>query len=613
MDSKGKTWINFQSENQKFYQDVKNINFIEVAVQEFGYEVLKDKSYHKNTGNLSPITTAKGTFYHVALAKTTYEGKQRSTQDIVLVQRNTGGDYWYRNPNDPSRDSGDLLNFFKNRSLNKTFPEICNHLRQYMGQSPIETFHIPPVLEQTMTTRPEATAKPLTDFQFFHDLRPLTSPEYLQARGLTIETLTNPIFSNRIFNSGEITTAQGRTSNIAFPYYDASGIVGVEYKNASQDAPFSGFKRDSTRTAWLSKLNPVFSPIAPIDRLIVSEAVIDSLSYHQLHQEKLEGQNVLHFSSGGSLHVEQLHFLQKILDLRQTNQIILIHDNDVKGHTYDLAIAGALPVAGEQCLKKVEIALSPYNRSARTTFHLASTDPQELAAQKERIENFYTLNHGEDQLSIQSNYQGASALIIEVGHRPSIGLIAATTAFVLKEKGLNNEIAIQKALGLDGKECKDWNEVLMNEKGLSKNDIYKNMELLKKENKGFLKGLVNKDQKVDDTDLQNSLFEKSKENIDKVKQLLAKVDNEIRDSGKDREEDKKELLKKVDNFFIQKPQNNDIRNKIQSEEKTLKIEIVKDEEVDKKQLENKVDGTEQNDQNDQDDEKKVRKQQHKKI
>ena len=496
-----KKWIDFRSKDDtQFYSDIKRLEFIRIAENEYGYEILKDKSYQKNSGNLLSIQTPKGTFCHVALAKVSDIGGKKTTLDIILLQKNTLGEYWYRNPNDPKRDSGDLLNFMMNRKLSKTTAEIYNQLREIMNEGPSTRVHFPIVSNIPIKEKPD---QPLTDFQFYHGLQPLTSPQYLQARGITLETITNPIFAPRIFNSKEVNTPNGPTTNIAFPYYDEAGIVGVEtknadpvpieqekgivgveYKNTTAEHSFSGFKRDSEKTIWLSKTNPVFNDKERIDKLIISEAVIDNLSYHQLHKNDLDKRNVIHFSTGGTVTEEQIRMVQRIVDTKEPKEIVLIYDKDVHGHKYDIQIAGSLKSAhgADLTLQKVDIALSTYNRTARVSFSAQSDNPDKLQALAQRIENFYTSRTSEDQLTMTTTKQGAGALLIEVEHRPSMAILAETTAFVLLEKGLSDLITIHKAKNIEYTVCKDWNENLMLQANLKKHEIFQNMEIFKAQN-----------------------------------------------------------------------------------------------------------------------------------
>jgi hypothetical protein len=136
---------------------------------------------------------------------------------------------------------------------------------------------------------------------------------YLNSRGITAETISDPRFKGmiRIDNRG----------NTVFPHYDKKGLSGYEIKNKH----FTGFSKGGTKSVWPSRIRS--SDL----RLVITESAIDALSYHQLKGDK----HTRYMSVGGQITKQQESVLTMAINkMAQGSHIVAAFDNDMAGNEF---------------------------------------------------------------------------------------------------------------------------------------------------------------------------------------------------------------------------------------------------------------------------------------
>ncbi len=254
----------------------------------------------------------------------------RSGADKIIISRK-GANWVYFSVSDDN-DNGSIVNFIQKRT-HKEIAEIGKELNAWLGGGvvlPEARNYVPDVQEQVYD--------PARIRRIFRNCRPTTNHAYLQSRGITGALLSSDRFTGRIYTD--------RYNNAAFPHYGPRGICGLELKNAEKAV----FVRGSEKTLWRSNVRAVDNT------LIIAEAVIDALSYHQLFA--LE--NSFYTVTGGGMSPEQGGIIRLAAqNLPALKTIILITDNDEGG---DKLTAKLKAVIAESGFKGEVIRHSPQGR-----------------------------------------------------------------------------------------------------------------------------------------------------------------------------------------------------------------------------------------------------------
>ncbi|QKG59053.1 toprim domain-containing protein (plasmid) [Hymenobacter sp. BRD128] len=279
----------------------------------------------------------------------TAEGKNGQWHNLekggekLLVSSGKGQEYpLYKNLHD-ERDAGTIIEFAQARGEGRNGPglnlgEVRKELRTYLGEVGPEVAARPVPLQ--FPERQQAPALPLSGSeeerrealirQVLGADRGLTDRSYLHSRHITNETIDNPAFQQRIFTSQE-----NKHHNTAFPYYNETGIAQVSSKNQEPGAPkwdrfIEGMPKEGV---WVSK--PTEGPNTKVDRIVVSESPIDSLSYHQLNH-RAGSPNTLYVATGGTPTEKQAELIQRIIDRQQPREVALANDRDPSGVRYNI-------------------------------------------------------------------------------------------------------------------------------------------------------------------------------------------------------------------------------------------------------------------------------------
>jgi hypothetical protein len=267
----------------------KRINFCEYAVGR-GYRLIRREAAR---GGGSRGSTASSLLL------------RHSATDDKIVARLDGDGHWTYFSVRNDRDNGTIIDFVLRRGA-RTLSEARRELRTWAGEIRSPAF-LPAV-----RTKP-VDADRTTIRQVFARASTVADHPYLNSRGLRPEMLTSTRFSGtwRVDTRGDL----------LFPHFDGScpeNLCGFERKSAT----FSGFSAGGRKTVWVSNMRP------GDDALVITEAVIDAFSYHQLQPSE----RTSYLSTSGSIGERQArHVAAAIAKLPPRSLVALAADNDGAG------------------------------------------------------------------------------------------------------------------------------------------------------------------------------------------------------------------------------------------------------------------------------------------
>ena len=309
------------------------LNFTQVKKELNLVDLVLTLGYQHNRAKSGP-TLEKGKF-HV------FDYRGNPNLDQVIIYKAPSGDYLYFNRAD-DRDKGSVIDFLKNRlehpriagiqaSAGKNvWASVIENARRFL-QLPEQERKVSPQLQQSMAPVQRGDQY-VPDFLL--KTTPLTDTRYLNARGLTNETLTNSCFAGRILNHVHEGTGKNgqpyKFVNTAFPQLYKEKIVGLEIKAQG----FRGQAADSLNSSalWLSGIE------AKTHTLVVTESAIDALSHYQLKQPT----HTLYASTSGQLTDNKVAEIRRLIANHHLKTVKPAFDNDVEGHIFDTRLITGL-------------------------------------------------------------------------------------------------------------------------------------------------------------------------------------------------------------------------------------------------------------------------------
>jgi hypothetical protein len=232
--------------------------------------------------------------------------------DKIVVRKDGDGHWTYFSVRD-DRDHGTLIDFVQRRARHVSLGSVREELRSWLGtRRPVPDYLEPPRRSAPTERRPFA--------EVFEAARAASTCDYLRARGLRPETLSDPRFAG--------TWRVDARGNALFAHRDDTGVLtGFEIKNRG----FTGFATGGTKSAWQSALRDSDRALA------ITESAIDALSHHQLHSEQREITRYLSIS--GQPSPAQIELLDRTFArLDRATTVVAAVDADVPGH----ALAGRI-------------------------------------------------------------------------------------------------------------------------------------------------------------------------------------------------------------------------------------------------------------------------------
>jgi hypothetical protein len=226
-----------------------------------------------------------------------------ATNDKIVVRKDRDGHWTYFSVRD-DRDHGTIVDFVQRRTRHSSLGSVRQELRSWLGTArPLpETFDLP---------RRSAPAERRSVAEVFEAARVSSTCDYLSARGLRPETLSDPRFAG--------TWRVDARGNVLFAHRDDSGaLTGFEVKNRG----FTGFASGGKKTAWQSRALP------GDQGLVITESAIDALSHHQLYRDAAR-----YVSTAGTPSSTQMVLLGRLLaSLAPGTIVVAAVDSDEAGH-----------------------------------------------------------------------------------------------------------------------------------------------------------------------------------------------------------------------------------------------------------------------------------------
>jgi hypothetical protein len=243
--------------------------------------------------------------------------RNAATDDKIVVRLDRDGHWTYFSIRD-DRDNGTIVDFLQRRGAT-TIAQVRTELRSWCGEHrPTDVF-----------TSVGGSRDPTAIWDSFGRARVVANHAYLNMRGLRPETLACARFVGtwRVDQRGEL----------LFPHYDGvdrKQLCGFERKTAR----FAGFVAGGTKTIWTSNARDDDT------RIVLTEAVIDAFSYHQLHQDP----RTRYTSTSGAIGERQArHVALAIEGMPAGATVVAATDNDDAGEKLAARIRG---LAGEKAV-----------------------------------------------------------------------------------------------------------------------------------------------------------------------------------------------------------------------------------------------------------------------
>jgi hypothetical protein len=292
-------------------------------------------------------------------------------KDDHQVYLNTGDD----------RDKGSVIDFAKTRGgdgRGLNLGQVRQELREYLndGPAPSRTYATAPDVAKlnSLPVGDERQAEEERKTRLISEVlgvkKELTDRTYLHSRGIEDKTIDNPAFQGRIF-----TAQQNEHKNTAFPLYNENGLASVEQKNDQ----YKNLLPLPKNGVWVS--HPTDGKDTPVERVVVSESAIDSLSHHQLKHEK-DAKNTIYIATSGTPTEAQIALIQRVIDKQEPKEVVLANDRDAGGRQFNMNYMNELhparpltPIGDQEAYKEASRPVEwhatsdKYHTALKVTYH----------------------------------------------------------------------------------------------------------------------------------------------------------------------------------------------------------------------------------------------------
>jgi hypothetical protein len=467
--------------NSKSFAEFRDeISIVELA-QSIGYSTNTPWAKAKRSGNFPCLENQAG--------------------DRIYIKHPTDNQRMRYQNVDISSDEGDVVSFVKNR-MDTDFSKYRNaatNERAAINNVLYDYLNIPEHTRneyRQLSTDGNILKTGTTDEGTFNKelflLNKLTDTQWLNHRGIDSETLKADLFKDKVYNiqnpiirDGEF-KGHSKFVNTGFPYQESLNgkIVGLEERNFD----FKGHGVNSNKHAGVWFTNPP----AKVDQVILVESALDALSHYQIKTPV----NAMYFSSGGQLTTEQIQTINKVLSetkIHTETKILLGHDKDKYGALYDfkfIADMAALKITMVKVIRdkdfmklsyatgnndkmtafanKLMSKLMEYNKPLQQELNLLESQPVIDQLGKEHLEkSMYRFNFEKGVFKIEIP-------------RSFLPVHEFNKAF-LEVTGLHKIVGLEKSKG------NDWNEDLMEKRGLDKHKSQKPQQVKKELKQGGVK------------------------------------------------------------------------------------------------------------------------------
>ena len=411
--------------------------------------------------------------------------------EVLIVTRKDDHQVYLNTGDD--RDKGSVIDFAKTRGgdghgLN--LGQVRQQLREYLNDGPAPTRAYAPVADVARLNalpvgspdherQAEEDRRTRLISEVLGVKRELTDRTYLHGRGIEDQTIDSPAFQGRIF-----TAQQNEHKNTAFPLYNAEGLVSVEQKNEH----YKNLLPLPKNGIWVS--HPTEGKGTQVERIIVSESAIDSLSHHQLKSGQ-DQKNTIYIATSGTPTEAQVALIQRVIDKQEPREVVLANDRDAGGRQFNMNYLNELhparplvPVAEQEAYKEptrpVEwhATSDKYHTGLKVTYHHDSAEAG--AQQVQQLSDRVGQMNGTQEagptiaLEVQRSSDRETVLRLSVAKADTAQLEVLTHELYRQREQLRPEPERQQEtfLRVDYPVAKDWNRDLeLTRQGLNAEQI----------------------------------------------------------------------------------------------------------------------------------------------
>jgi hypothetical protein len=323
----------------------------------------------------------------------TKEGKRgdwhelRKDGEMLIVTRKDDHQVYLNTGDD--RDRGSVIDFAKTRGgdgAGLNLGQVRQELRAYLndGAAPAREYARPvdvaklnalSVGNPELERQQEEERKTRLISEVLGVKKELSDRSYLHGRGIEDKTIDAPAFQGRIF-----TAQQNEHKNTAFPLYNEQGLASIEQKNDH----YKNLLPLPKNGIWVS--HPTDGRDTKVERVVVSESAIDSLSHYQLKHEK-DPKNTLYIATSGTPTEAQVALIQRVIDKQEPKEVVLANDRDAGGRQFNINYMNELqparplkPVADQEAYREASRPVEwhatsdKYHTGLKVTYHHESAE-----------------------------------------------------------------------------------------------------------------------------------------------------------------------------------------------------------------------------------------------
>lgn len=411
--------------------------------------------------------------------------------EVLIVTRKADHQVYLNTGDD--RDKGSVIDFAKTRGGNGhglNLGQVRQQLREYLhdGPAPARVYAAPvdvsrlnalPVGDPDHERQQQEDRKTRLIAEVLGVNKELTDRSYLHGRGITDSTIDSPAFQGRIF-----TAQQNEHKNTAFPLYNEQGLASVEQKNEH----YKNLLPLPKNGIWVS--HPTQGKDTPVERVVVSESAIDSLSHYQLKHAQ-DPRNTLYVATSGTPTEAQVALIQRVIDKQEPKEIVLANDRDAGGRQFNMNYMNELhparplvPVADQEAYKEASRPVEwhatsdKYHTALKVSYRHDSAESG--AAQVQQLtERVARMNGTQEagptiELEVQRSTERETVLRLSVAKADTAQLEVISQELYRQREQLRpeQERGQEAFIRVDYPQAKDWNrELELTAQGLSAEQI----------------------------------------------------------------------------------------------------------------------------------------------
>ena len=411
--------------------------------------------------------------------------------EVLIVTRKADHQVYLNTGDD--RDKGSVIDFAKTRGGNGhglNLGQVRQQLREYLqdGPAPARVYAAPvevsrlnalPVGDPDQERQQQEDRKTRLIAEVLGVNKELTDRSYLHGRGITDSTIDSPAFQGRIF-----TAQQNEHKNTAFPLYNEQGLASVEQKNEH----YKNLLPLPKNGIWVS--HPTQGKDTPVERVVVSESAIDSLSHYQLKHAQ-DPRNTLYVATSGTPTEAQVALIQRVIDKQEPKEIVLANDRDAGGRQFNMNYMDELhparplvPVADQEAYKEASRPVEwhatsdKYHTALKVSYRHDSAESG--AAQVQQLtERVARMNGTQEagptiEMEVQRSTERETVLRLSVAKADTAQLEVISQELYRQREQLRpeQERGQEAFIRVDYPQAKDWNrELELTVQGLSAEQI----------------------------------------------------------------------------------------------------------------------------------------------